>query len=47
MGNGKENIYTDVRVLRVKLRLTFEDQKGNYHQLMELLIVKQISLLAA
>ena len=25
MGNGKENIYTDVRVLRVKLRLTFED----------------------
>ena len=25
MGNGKENMYTDVRVLRVKLQLTFED----------------------
>ena len=26
MGNGKETMYTDVRVLRVKLRLTFKDR---------------------
>ena len=26
MGNGKENMYTDVRVLRVELQLTFEDR---------------------